>query len=89
MLLHSVPVSIGYTLLLRQVAGPGFTDAPNQSAMIIFFIGALGWVPFSIVLLGGNYIWASDSAKVNVILLILGSLGCIVSWFIPFSFGML
>jgi len=40
-----IPFACWYTSAAREYAGPGFTDAPNQGAMVAFFLLAVIW-PF-------------------------------------------
>lgn len=40
-----IPISFLYTVGARELAGPGYTNAPNQGAMVVFFLASLAW-PF-------------------------------------------
>jgi hypothetical protein len=40
-----IPFACWYTSVAREYAGPGFTGAPNQGAMVAFFLLAVMW-PF-------------------------------------------
>jgi hypothetical protein len=47
-----LPISLLYTLAAREFAGPGYTTAPNQTAMVLFFLAAVAWPVIAIVLVG-------------------------------------
>ena len=46
-----IPISFLYTVGAREVAGPGYTTAPNQGAMVLFFLASLAWPIVAIVVL--------------------------------------
>ena len=46
-----IPAAIVYTLFARLISGPGFTTAPNQGAMVVFFLMVLAWPLIAIFLL--------------------------------------
>ena len=46
-----IPASVIYTVGARELAGPGYTTAPNQGAMALFFLASLAWPLFAIVVL--------------------------------------
>lgn len=47
-----LPASFLYTLAAREVAGPGYMTAPNQGAMVVFFLAAVAWPFLAIALVG-------------------------------------
>jgi hypothetical protein len=40
-----LPLSLLYILAAREFAGPGYTTAPDQGAMVVFFLASVAW-PF-------------------------------------------
>ena len=46
-----IPFACWYTSAAREYAGPGFTDAPNQGAMVAFFLLAVIWPFIAIVVI--------------------------------------
>jgi len=79
------PAAAAYTMIARLMAGPGYTAAPNQGAMVIFFLLCLSWPIAAIVVIGvirrlsGVHGFAAST---------VGVLSWLCSCYIPFWIGM-
>lgn len=45
-----LPAAFIYTIVIRELAGPSFSDAPNQGAMLTFGLLVVVWPIFAIFL---------------------------------------
>jgi len=80
-----IPASLLYTFAAREIAGPGYTTAPNQGAMVVFFVASLAWPIVAIVFMAV----IRSMAKVRgVSASICGLLSLIASSIVPFLVGM-
>ena len=80
-----IPASLLYTYAIREIAGPGYTGAPNQGAMVVFFFGSLAWpiVALAFVVI----IWRVVKPR-GVTASILALLSWMASCAVPFLIGM-
>ena len=80
-----VPASLLYTFAAREVAGPSFTTAPNQGAMVVFFLAAIAWPAIAVVLM--VVIWWITGVR-GILAAIVGLVTWIASSMLPFWIGM-
>ena len=80
-----IPVACLYAWAAREFAGPGFTGAPNQGAMVVFFLLAVAW-PF--IAIGVVAIIRRVAHIRGMRGDCLGFLSWIVSSAVPFLIGM-
>lgn len=82
-----VPMALAYTWFARDLAGPGYTTAPNQNAMLVFGLFAFAWPILAMASL--CVLWWLFRVPVNGRLSLLFGLACwLVSSTIPFWIGM-
>ncbi|WP_145292812.1 hypothetical protein [Crateriforma conspicua] len=79
------PVAAAYTIIARSIAGPGYTTAPNQGAMVLFFLFCLAWPIVAIVVIG---IIRRFSGVRGLAASAVGVLSWLCSCYIPFWIGM-
>lgn len=44
-----LPAGLLYTVVVREMAGAGYTSSPNQNAMVVFFLAQLAWPAISLI----------------------------------------
>lgn len=80
-----IPVSILYAFAAREIAGPGFATAPNQGAMVVFFLASMAWPVIALVLIA-LIRWISGAR--GFLAAIVGLVTWIASSMLPFWIGM-
>ena len=80
-----IPASICFTFVAREIAGPGLTTAPNQGAMVVFFLASITWPVIAIVIIG-IIRWVTGVR--GILASSLGLLAWAASCVLPFWIGM-
>lgn len=80
-----IPISLLYAVAAREIAGPGFTTAPNQGAMVVFFLASMAWPVIAVVLIT-LIRWISGAR--GFLAAIVGLVTWIASSMLPFWIGM-
>jgi hypothetical protein len=80
-----IPVACAYASAAREYAGPGFTDAPNQGAMVAFFLMVVAWpfIAIAIIAIFRRILRIRGIAADS-----LGFLAWLASSAVPFLIGM-
>ena len=74
-----------YSVKLREIAGPGYTNAPNQNAMFLFVFGAFLWILLSVSAFIGQNAFLKIKSNFHFG---FGMLCCVGSWSVPYFVGM-
>jgi hypothetical protein len=80
-----LPAGVIYNLFARMLAGPGYTTAPNQGAMLVFGLLLFAWPITSILLMTAIARMFKIGGMLSIpIAVVAWILGCIM----PFMIGM-
>lgn len=80
-----IPGSLLYAFAAREIAGPGFTTAPNQGAMVVFFLASMAWPVIAVVPIA---LIRRISGARGIVAAIVGLVTWIASSMLPFWIGM-
>ncbi len=79
-----VPSALLYTFAAREIAGPGYTTAPNQGAMVVFFLAAVAWPVLALI-------FAATIRAIGRIRGVAATCFCLLAWaassVVPFLIG--
>lgn len=80
-----LPVALVYTLIARELAGPGYTTSVNQGAMVVFMVLTFAWPVLAVITLFVIQLIIKTDGQVAFA---AATLCWAVSCAIPFAIGM-